>query len=128
MMPLAAQEPTCSDCARLYPLRILGRKWSYLVMRALHTPQSFSQIKRELKIITNHILTRELKQLQSEQLIVENDKYELTKEGMALMQAAEALVNWSVQHAGRAACPPGRKCSQCPNYPAVVERKSTAKA
>jgi len=107
-------------CSRLYPLSIISRKWSYLVLRALREPRSFSELQKELRFITNHILTRELRLLHEEKLIVMDSKYKLTAEGKALYEAAEPLVSWSVKHAGLNACPPDRKCSACINYQNVV--------
>jgi DNA-binding HxlR family transcriptional regulator len=112
------------NCARLYPLQILSRKWSYLVLRALSQPLGFSELQKELKFITNHILTRELKLLQEEKLIVRKEKYTLTPAGHALYEALEPLVAWSVQYAGAPPCPSSRKCSACLSYPAVIGARS----
>lgn len=109
-----------SHCARLYPLRILSRKWSYLVLRALREPLSFAELQRELKFITNHILSRELKLLQEERLIVTGEKYRVTPAGKALYAAVEPLAAWSVAYAQSPECGPQRKCSDCLGYPAVV--------
>lgn len=111
------------DCARLYPLHILSRKWSYLVLRALREPLSFSELQKELKFVTNHILTRELKLLQNERLVARKDKYVLTASGRALYDALEPVVAWSVQHAGKTSCPPSRKCSACLNYPHIMGQR-----
>lgn len=113
-----------SDCTRLYPLRILSRKWSYIVLRVLQEPHTFSELQRELKFITNHILTRELKLLQQENVIANDGKYHLTPEGKALVEAVETLVAWSVKHGGKSPCPPSRKCATCFNYPNAVGARS----
>lgn len=110
-------------CARMYPLQILSRKWSYLILRALREPLSFSELQKELRFITNHILTRELKLLQADKLVVHHDRYEVTPAGHALYEALEPLVQWSMKYANSPACPPSRKCSACLNYPAVMNQK-----
>jgi DNA-binding HxlR family transcriptional regulator len=108
------------SCPRLYPLRVLGRKWSYPVLRALDAPKSFAELQRELRFITNHILTRELKLLQGEKLVLGGGKYRLTEAGRALYAAAEPLHNWSVEHGGKNSCPPNMRCSNCSNYESVI--------
>src|SRR3990172_8593470 len=88
------------DCPRLYPLQILSRKWSYLVLRVLRERMHFSELQKELKFITNHMLARELKMLKDEGLLIAitdadaHIMYERTPAGTALVQALEPLVRW----------------------------------
>jgi DNA-binding HxlR family transcriptional regulator len=109
-----------SNCPRLFPLRILSRKWSYLVLRALQEPLSFAELQKELKYITNHILARELRLLQEEKLIINQERYQITAAGKALFEAIEPLVRWSVEYAGAPVCPSQKKCSACMSYPAAI--------
>jgi DNA-binding HxlR family transcriptional regulator len=113
-----------ADCARLYPLHILSRKWSYLTLRALREPLTFSDLQKELKFITNHILTRELKLLQEEKLVVRKEKYLLTPAGQALYEALEPVVAWSVHYADAPVCPSSKKCSACLSYPGAIGARS----
>jgi DNA-binding HxlR family transcriptional regulator len=109
-----------NPCPRLFPVRVLSRKWSYLTLRALSKPMLFSELQRELKFITNHILTRELKLLQAEGLIAYNKKYSRTQAGEKLIESAEPLMMWSVNCTGRDICPPEKKCSTCITFPKVA--------
>jgi DNA-binding HxlR family transcriptional regulator len=109
------------DCPRTFGLRVLARKWSYFTLRALRKPLTFSELCRELHFATNHIVSRELKQLQSEQLIGQSEgKYVLTDAGAALLVAVEPLYNWGRQHKGMRQCSPEQLCSKCVEYPALV--------
>jgi DNA-binding HxlR family transcriptional regulator len=108
------------DCAPVYPLRILSRKWAYHVLKALAKPRSFSQLQAELKHVTNHILSRELKLLQSEQLIQSDGQYRLTQAGTELLEATTVLMDWSVRHKRMSPCPLQQDCSACSRYPITV--------
>jgi DNA-binding HxlR family transcriptional regulator len=110
-------------CPPVYPLRILGRKWSYFILRALREPKSFSSLQRELKFVTNHILTRELRLLESEGLISHEKEYKLTPAGKELYVAIAQLEKWTVRHANCSSCPQDKRCSTCPGYTAVVGRE-----
>ena len=73
-----------TSCPRLYPLQILSRKWSYVVMRALRQGKRLTELKHELEFITSRILSRELNLLKEECVIEEKEGlYSLTKEGKA---------------------------------------------
>ncbi|MDD9953641.1 MAG: helix-turn-helix domain-containing protein [Candidatus Woesearchaeota archaeon] len=108
-------------CPRLYPLRILSRKWSYLVLRSLRHPLSFNHIKKELHVITNRVLSKELQLLQQEKLVKGKETYQLTRAGHDLLEAFEPLVAWSVKHKGVTYCPPEKSCSDCHGYPEQVK-------
>jgi DNA-binding HxlR family transcriptional regulator len=98
-------------------LRIIARKWSYMTLRALRTPMTFSDLQRALRYITNHILTREIKLLMQEKLIIlENGRYRLTPAGKELHDAVEPLTVWAAKYAGKTPCPPDRRCATCPGY------------
>jgi DNA-binding HxlR family transcriptional regulator len=99
---------------------VLSRKWSYPIIKALSEPMGFSDLQRELRFITNHILTRELKLLQQERIVEQRGRYQLTPAGKALYEALEPLEQWSVKHAGTQHCPPNRKCSTCLSYPQAI--------
>lgn len=113
---------TTDGCSRLVPLRILTRKWSYLVMRALRDPLGFSELKRELRFITSRVLSRELATLVQEGLIMhKSETYWLAPTGVALLGAAEPLMQWSVEHHGLRPCASSQRCSRCINYPQAVK-------
>lgn len=105
------------DCGPLYPLRILSRKWSYLVLRALQNPLHFSQLQKKMRFITNRVLSRELSVLQEGGLILQsNGEYVQTEKGAALVEAVQHLVEWSVYHGDLSYCPKEKDCSKCVHY------------
>ena len=116
-----------NPCPHLYPMRILSRKWSYLIMRSLRSKKTFSQLSVELRFITNRILSRELKALQAEGIVVCEHDYFLTDRGKALLLAAEPLATWSINHCGRAACPGAKSCATCENYHITIGAKHSKK-
>lgn len=104
------------QCSRLYPLSILSRKWSYLLLRALQQPKGFSELQHDLRFITNHILSRELRTLEEEHLIEKKTQYRLTTAGKALLDAVEPLAQWSCQYAQSPECPKEKECAKCSMY------------
>jgi DNA-binding HxlR family transcriptional regulator len=111
-------------CPRQYGLQIIARKWSYFLLRSLNGPKSFSDIKRELRFVTNHVLSRELKQLRTEGLIEQQDElYAITPAGKTLLDAVEPLYRWGVEQKHLGACPPQLACSRCTRYPSVVRKQ-----
>ncbi len=115
------------NCPRLAGLHILSRKWSYLVLRSLHTPQIFSDVKREFTVVTNRTLSQELKQLVAEGVVIhENSVYSLTEGGKALVAAVEPLHQWAVKYRGLPVCSPSLSCSHCAQYQDLVQIKRTS--
>jgi DNA-binding HxlR family transcriptional regulator len=112
------------NCPRTFGLRILSRKWSYYTLRALRTPKTFSDLQRELKHVTNHIMSRELKLLQKEKVVtLQESKYFLTPAGKTLLEAVEPLYMWGNTHANLRECPSGQNCSSCSRYDDIVKPK-----
>lgn len=74
-------------------------------------------IQAELKQITNRVLSKELKTLEKEGVVVkEQDMYALTDSGKKLLEALEPLAEWSVKHKNMPFCPPSQECSRCAQY------------
>lgn len=113
-----------NGCPRTWGLSILARKWSYFVLRALNQPKTFSELSRELRFATNHVLSRELKLLSEEKLIeTKEGKYEQTEAGSALLIAIEPLHEWGFTHMKLQPCPPELACSRCSHYADVMKPK-----
>ena len=108
------------ECPNVFPLRILSRKWSYFILRALHRPKGFSDLHRELRFVTNRMLSRELKLLEKDGLVKGENGYALTPAGKELLAALTPLAAWSQKHKDCTDCPTDRPCSACQNYPVVV--------
>jgi DNA-binding HxlR family transcriptional regulator len=117
---LLASNRRMTTCSRLYPLGILSRKWSYLTLRTLSAPRSFSEIQRGLKFITHHTLSKELKALQKEKLVTHDDQYSITPAGRELLKIVDELEQWSVQYANAPHCPPEKECSNCHSYAGTI--------
>ncbi|UXR69154.1 MULTISPECIES: helix-turn-helix domain-containing protein [unclassified Staphylococcus] len=90
--------------------KILGRSWNGLILHYLDKcpDQSahFSDMKRDLKPITNRALSLKLTELAEAQLLVkdvisENPpsvRYQLTEKGKALAEALVPLEDWAHKH------------------------------
>ena len=115
-------------CPRLTPLRILSRKWSYLILRELRDHQGFSELKGRLRFITSRMLSRELAILTQEELVDHKaGTYSLSSAGRALLDAAEPLMRWSVDHRNMRSCSPEQQCSRCALYPEALQRLARVK-
>jgi DNA-binding HxlR family transcriptional regulator len=102
-------------------LRILSRKWSYFVLRAMASPSTFGELKEELHYVTNRMLSLELRKLASDGLIVHQDsRYARTDAGDDLLRAVENLAAWSSKHMQCRTCASQMRCSMCAGYPPTV--------
>ena len=96
---------TCEeDCPILYALNLIGKKWKLPILwnlrdnNALH----YNQLKRKVTGITNTMLTKSLKELESDGLVLRQDfktippsvEYKLTKRGEELIPALRELYYW----------------------------------
>jgi len=91
-------------------------------MRALRQPLSFSEIQRELKYVTNRMLSRELNLLISERLVThDGERYARTERGNTLLEALTPLMEWCMTHESCTHCPPEKSCLTCHGYEAVVK-------
>ena len=72
----------------------------------LHDGQHYNELKRTVSGITNTMLTKSLRELESDGLIQRHDyhtippsvSYHLTDLGKELLSALEALFNWGQKH------------------------------
>ncbi len=82
---------------------------------------TFSEVQKELKYITNRILSRELSLLQEDGLVLSKDgRYRCTQSGLDLIRASDKLVDWTERYKCVKRCPSEQKCSLCATYPAVI--------
>jgi len=112
-------DPLCpSD---LTPIRI-GDKWAGMIIRCLeHEPRRFSELRIPLRGITAKALTKSLRTLERDGLImrtahaepVRRVEYELSPLGRSLLQPMAAACAWAQEHwdelldAREASSPPG---------------------
>jgi DNA-binding HxlR family transcriptional regulator len=89
-------------------LQVVGGKWKLPVvhMLALNGAMRFNELQRELEGITPRMLSRELQELESHNILeketIEEDlsiiRYRLTAYGFSLEPVVKALYQWGVEH------------------------------
>lgn len=88
-------------------LTLVGDKWSVVVMGLLyHGPRRFSDIRRNVKGISQRILTLKLRHLERDGLVTRTVypsvpprvEYELTPLGLTLLGPVQSLVTWATTH------------------------------
>ncbi len=111
----AKQKPTHSECSQfLLPMKdtldILSGKWKLPILGALmFGKKRFKEMEREIPKITARMLSKELRELEINQLITRTVydtkpvtvEYELTDYGMSLEKIMLALKDWGVLHRKR---------------------------
>lgn len=102
---LSYEEPACPVEATL---ELIGGKWKGIVLyHLLDGRLRFSQLRRQIGCVTQRMLTKQLRELESDGLvnrIVHAEvpprvDYELTQEGQSLRLILNALKNWGETHA-----------------------------
>lgn len=103
---------TVPECTRaLLPVRdaldVIGGKWKLPIIVALtYGPRRFNQMEREIEGITPKMLSKELKDLELNQLVSRTVydtmpvtvEYELTAHGKSLETVIGALYEWGRKH------------------------------
>jgi len=92
-------------------LELLGGKWKLLIMSLLHSesPMRFSEIERAIGGITPRMLSKELKELEQNELVERrvyptmpvSVDYRLTDYGRSLDTVLTALGDWGKNHRRR---------------------------
>lgn len=92
-------------------LELLGGKWKLLILSILRTesPLRFGELERALETITPRMLSKELKELEQNELIERRVyptmpvtvEYALTEYGRTLEPVLVALSNWGKSHRRR---------------------------
>ena len=93
-----------SECPVIYALSIVGQKWKLPIMWYLFKNECtrYNDLKRQVKGITNMMLTKSLKELEEHGLIYRKQyevippkfEYSLTERGKALLPTLDALYYW----------------------------------
>ena len=88
-------------------LEAVEGRWKLLILFALsEKPKRFTQISREVKGITDKMLSKELKNLETNKLIRRNVydtfpptvEYSITQHGMSLEKVLDELHFWGLAH------------------------------
>jgi len=88
-------------------LNVLSGKWKRPIIGVLFSGRKrFKEIEQMLKGISPRMLSKELKDLEDNGIVVRREvdylpstcEYELTKSGESLPQVWEAMISWGIQH------------------------------
>lgn len=93
-----------TKCPLIYALNIVGAKWKLPIMWYVlkSEPIRYNELKRQVKGITNTMLTKSLRELEEHGLIIRNEydtnppkvEYSLSEQGKALLPTFDALSVW----------------------------------
>lgn len=110
--PVIAEKEVCKK--NYLPIRdtldIVGGKWKLQITHALvHGPLRFKELQRNIGGITSRMLSKELKELEMNELIKREVfatspvtvEYSLTEYGKTLKPVVYALYSWGSQHRER---------------------------
>ncbi|MNY54815.1 putative HTH-type transcriptional regulator YtcD [compost metagenome] len=91
-------------------LDVLGGKWKLMILRFLtnrtHQVIHFKKMQREIDGISAKMLSKELKELETNLLITRTEQdtkpatvvYAITEYGKSVLPVTETLVNWGLAH------------------------------
>ena len=93
-----------TKCPIIYALNIVGQKWKLPIMWYLFQNEStrYNELKRMVNGITNIMLTKSLRELEENKLVVRKQydtipprvEYSLTERGKALLPTLSELYKW----------------------------------
>lgn len=92
------------NCPLTFALNLIGGKWRLPIIWAIHKNgiMRYNELKRDIKGITNMMLTQSLKELEAYDIIKRKQyieipprvEYSLTDNGENLIPALKTLANW----------------------------------
>jgi len=97
-------------CPVTFVMEKIGGYWKPIILfNLLGGTKRYSELKRSVPTITEKVLIQQLKQLESDRLIIRKAKptvpphvtYELSKSGKALRPALYAMAEWAVHNGGK---------------------------
>lgn len=99
-----------NECGKsiVYTLSIVGGKWKWIILAVLfqNGVQRYGEIKRAAPPITHKMLSHQLKELESEQLIHRKEyrqippkvEYSLTEKGETLIPILQLMAEWGTKN------------------------------
>ena len=96
-----------SYCPVQNSLKLIGGKWKIALLYKLkNKPLRFGELKRSLEGITQQMLTKQVRELESDHLIIRTIfqtvppkvEYSLTEFGQSIIPILDKLCLWSSQH------------------------------
>jgi DNA-binding HxlR family transcriptional regulator len=110
VLPMPVTTAERETCAATDILRMVGEKWSVLVLVILRDggPSGFNQLDRTIEGLSRRILTRTLRNLEANALISRREtadrvEYAITDAGRSLLPLIIAVGEWAIEHAARQA-------------------------
>ena len=97
-----------NPCPVAFTTRIMGGRWKARLIWALirHEPLRFSELRRACPPVSDRILSKELKELESWGLLSRREypvvppktEYSLTPRGRTLVPLMDAMAQWGLKH------------------------------
>ena len=99
-----------NECGKsiIYTLSVVGGKWKWIILAILfeNGVQRYGEIKKSAPAITHKMLSRQLKDLESEQLVYRNEyhqippkvEYSLTEKGKTLIPILQLMSEWGTKN------------------------------
>lgn len=98
-------------CPLIYASDIIGSKWKLPILGTLIYEDGlhYSELKRRVRGITNTMLTKNLRELETSGLVSRHSlgsvppsvTYHLTEDGKSLIPAMKGLCDWAAEHMNR---------------------------
>jgi DNA-binding HxlR family transcriptional regulator len=97
-------------CPVTFVMERIGGYWKPIILfNLLSGPKRYNELRRSIPAITEKVLIQQLKQLESDGLLVRKSKpvvppyvtYELSRSGKALRPVLYAMAEWAVGNSGK---------------------------
>lgn len=97
-------------CPVTFVMEKIGGYWKPIILfNLLSGPKRYNELRRSIPTITEKVLIQQLKQLESDGLLIRRSKpvvppyvtYELSKSGKALRPVLYAMAQWAVKNSGK---------------------------
>ena len=112
---IAKSRESIEMCPVFAAARILGKRWSILIIQVLLRPGAvigmrFNEMQKELSWVSPKVLTQRLKELQKSGIITRDVDassippkvwYTLTEKGRDLGPTLETMQEWGMKHGGK---------------------------
>lgn len=102
------ENPYEEQCSIVYAMSLIGAKWKIPILWHLahYNILHYNELKRHLKDVTNTVLTRCLRELEQDSIVLRKSAesvppsvtYELTDLGKELIPALNGLYKWGDDH------------------------------
>lgn len=106
MAPRSTDKKTVS-CPVEITLKVMAGRWKVLIIQQLLAqPKRFNQLQRELPGITHRTLTKQLREMEAQQMLIRHDyheipprvEYRLSALGHSLKIVLNAMHDWAVKY------------------------------